>query len=82
MKRKKKQKIRPKHYPLTPESLVEMITDEELKRRERRIRRVLTLEELIRLNRRVDEFSEGRYPRRRNWTSVLIQRRSEESCGW
>jgi hypothetical protein len=63
MKRnRKKKKNRPKHYPLTPESLVEMITDEELKRRERRIRRVLTLEELIRLNRRVDEFSEGRYP--------------------
>ena len=39
-----------------------MTTDEDLKRREWRIRRVLTLEELIRLNRRVDEFSEGRYP--------------------
>lgn len=62
MKKRKKKKIRPKHYPLTPESLVEMITDEELKRRERRIRRVLTLEELIRLNQRVDEFSEDRYP--------------------
>jgi hypothetical protein len=39
-----------------------MTTDEELRRREWRIRRVLTLEELIRLNRRVDEFSEGRRP--------------------
>lgn len=39
-----------------------MTTDQDLKRREWRIRRVLTLEELIRLNRRVDEFSEGRYP--------------------
>jgi hypothetical protein len=59
---KKRKKNRPRHYPLTPESLTEMTTDEELKRRERRIQRALTLEELIRLSRRVDEFSEGRYP--------------------
>ena len=50
------------HYPVAPGSLAEMTTDKELERRERRIRRLLTLEELIRLNRRVDEFSEGRFP--------------------
>ena len=62
MKRKKKKKNKSTDYPLIPGSLAEMTTDEDLKRREWRIRRVLTLEELIRLNRRVDEFSEGRYP--------------------
>ena len=62
MKRKKKKKNRSTDYPLIPGSLAEMTTDEDLKRREWRIRRALTLEELIRLNRRVDEFSEGRYP--------------------
>jgi len=39
-----------------------MITDKELERRERRVQRILTLEELLRLNKRIDEFSEGRYP--------------------
>jgi bacterioferritin (cytochrome b1) len=62
MKRKKKKKNKSTDYPLIPGSLAEMTTDEDLKRREWRIRRVLTLEELIRLNRRGDEFSEGRYP--------------------
>jgi hypothetical protein len=55
-------KNKPRHHPITPESLAEMTTDKELERRERRLRRLLTLEELIRLNRRVDEFSEGRHP--------------------
>jgi hypothetical protein len=62
MKRKRKKNKKSTDYPLIPGSLAEMTTDEDLKRREWRIRRVLTLEELIRLNRRVDEFSEGRYP--------------------
>lgn len=56
----KKHKLR--QHPPTPARLAEMTTDKELQRRERRVRRLLTLEELIRLNRRVDEFSDGQYP--------------------
>jgi hypothetical protein len=50
------------HHPPMPARLAEMTTDKELARRERRVQRLLTLEELLRLNRRVDEFGEGQYP--------------------
>jgi hypothetical protein len=55
-------KSKPLPHRVFPETLGMLVSDSELERRERRVRRLLTLEELIRLNRRVDEFGEGRYP--------------------
>jgi len=48
--------------PLFAETLAQLMSASELERRERRIQRLLKLEELISLSQRVDEFGEGHYP--------------------